>query len=197
MPKRGAVALALTAFALVLLLNFQDPAGMAASLSATSGRGGGSVAGVPVGGSATGGTDGVGTPGSGSSGAVVVPVAPAPTPDSGGSVVPVTPAPTPSTGSGSAPQAGTETVTGPTVDTRFGPVQVQVTVSGGQITDVQAVQLPDGDRRSSFISTRVEPVLRSQVLQAQSASIDGVSGATYTSLAYARSLQAALDSIGA
>jgi uncharacterized protein with FMN-binding domain len=82
------------------------------------------------------------------------------------------------------------------VSTRWGSVQVAVTLESGQITDVQALQLPDGDRRSASISQRVEPVLRSQVLSAQGADIDGISGATYTSIAYARSLQAALDSAG-
>ena len=82
------------------------------------------------------------------------------------------------------------------VSTRWGTVQVEITVDGGQLTDVAALQLPGGDRRSASISSRVEPTLRSQALSAQSAEIDGVSGATYTSVAYSRSLQAALDSAG-
>ena len=94
-----------------------------------------------------------------------------------------------------ASTAGTRTATGPTVNTRWGPVQVQVTVTGGRLTDVTALQLPSGGR-SSQISSVAEPILRSQALQAQGANIDGVSGATFTSTAYARSLQAALDSIG-
>ena len=60
-------------------------------------------------------------------------------------------------------------------------------------TDVTALQLPDGDPRSSQISQYAEPYLRQSVLQAQSAAIDMVSGATYTSQAYAQSLQSALD----
>lgn len=99
-------------------------------------------------------------------------------------------------GSGTVLAAGSSTVDGPTVNTRFGPVQVEVVINNGRITDIKALQLPDGDRRSASISTRVEPTLRSQALQAQSAGINGVSGATYTSIAYARSLQAALDSAG-
>ena len=82
------------------------------------------------------------------------------------------------------------------VDTRFGPVQVEITVDGSQVTGVTALQLPDGDRRSAQISSRVEDTLASQALQAQSGSIDGVSGATYTSEAYAELLQAALDAAG-
>ena len=76
---------------------------------------------------------------------------------------------------------------------RYGDVQVQVTVSGGAVSDVTALQLPDGDGHSARISSIVEPMLRSEALQAQSASIDLVSGATYTSGAYQQSLQSALD----
>ena len=84
--------------------------------------------------------------------------------------------------------------TGPAVQIRWGIVQVQVTISGGVITDVAALQLPTGDPHSSEISQRAAPVLRSAALAAQSAEITILSGATYTSLAYAQSLQAALDS---
>lgn len=97
---------------------------------------------------------------------------------------------TPSTGSATA-----GTITGSMVQTRFGPVQVQITVSGGKVTNVQAVQLPSGGR-SGQISNYVEPMLASEALQAQSANIDIISGATYTSEAYARSLQSALDQAG-
>ena len=100
-------------------------------------------------------------------------------------------------GTGRATTAsGTRTVTGPVVNTRWGAVQVEVTLDGTELVDVSALQLPDGDRRSSQISDYTEPLLRSQALEAQGASIDGVSGATYTSIAYARSLQAALDGAG-
>lgn len=84
-------------------------------------------------------------------------------------------------------------IEGAAVGTRWGTVQVQVTISGGAITDVTALQLPSGDRHSADISSRVEPLLRSSALAVQGAQIDIVSGATYTSLAYAQSLQAALD----
>ncbi|GGI48117.1 FMN-binding domain-containing protein [Agromyces flavus] len=88
------------------------------------------------------------------------------------------------------------TYTGTTVSTRFGDVQVQVTISGGAITDVTALQLTDHDGRSIQISNRAEPVLQDEVLQAQSTSVAMVSGATYTSAAYLQSLQAALDQAG-
>jgi uncharacterized protein with FMN-binding domain len=73
---------------------------------------------------------------------------------------------------------------------------VEVTVANGQLTDVSALELPDQDRRSASISSRAEPILRSEALAAKSASIDGVSGATYTSAGYEQSLQAALDAAG-
>ena len=95
-----------------------------------------------------------------------------------------------------APASGTladGTVAGPVVDTRFGPVQVQVTISNGAITAVDAIELPSSHARSAEISDYAAPILRSEALQAQSAQIDGVSGATYTSMAYEQSLQAALD----
>ncbi|GAA4377514.1 FMN-binding protein [Agromyces bauzanensis] len=99
-----------------------------------------------------------------------------------------------------APQAAASgidgTYTGATMSTRFGNVQVQVTVSGGAITDVSALHLTDADRRSVQISNRAAPVLRNEVLQAQSASVSMVSGATYTSMGYLRSLQSALDQAG-
>jgi uncharacterized protein with FMN-binding domain len=83
--------------------------------------------------------------------------------------------------------------TGQSIFTEFGDVQVKVTISGGRITDVQAVQLPFDRRRSAEISQYASPRLHDEVLQAQNAQIDSLSGATYTSDAYARSVQSALD----
>ena len=88
------------------------------------------------------------------------------------------------------------TYAGSTVGTRFGDVQVQVTISGGTITDVTPLQLTDHDGRSVSISNRAAPILRDEVLQAQSASVSFVGGATYTSAGYVQSLQAALDAAG-
>ena len=79
------------------------------------------------------------------------------------------------------------------MNTRFGPVQVQVTIANGKVTAVDALELPSDHARSAAISDYAAPILQSEALQAQSAQIDGVSGATYTSIAYERSLQAALD----
>jgi uncharacterized protein with FMN-binding domain len=82
---------------------------------------------------------------------------------------------------------------GAVVQTRFGAVQVQITVTAGKITEVTALQLTDDDRKSIQISNRAAPLLRSEVLAAQSADVQTISGATVTSTAYLTSLQAALD----
>ena len=84
------------------------------------------------------------------------------------------------------------TMTGPLITTRYGPVQVRVTVKGGKLTDVQAVALPTGGKSGS-IADYSAPILRRDALAAQGAGIHAVSGATYTSEGYASSLQAALD----
>ena len=79
--------------------------------------------------------------------------------------------------------------------TPYGGVQVQIAVSNRKIAGVQAVALPTGGH-SGRISSIVAPMLRSETLAAQSASINVISGATYTSLGYAKSLQSALDAAG-
>ena len=73
---------------------------------------------------------------------------------------------------------------------------MQITVANGSITDVSALHLTDADGRSVQISNRAAPVLREEVLSAQSASVQMVSGATYTSEAYLASLQSAIDQAG-
>lgn len=100
----------------------------------------------------------------------------------------------PATPQTSAAQDGT--YVGTVVSTRFGNMQVQVTIADGAITDVTALQVTDHERRSVAISNRAVPVLRSEVLATQSASVATVGGATYTSVGYLRSLQSALDAAG-
>jgi hypothetical protein len=75
----------------------------------------------------------------------------------------------------------------------YGELSVQVTVSGGRITAVRVIGLRTADQYSQSLALQVIPTLRSEVLQAQSANINGVSGATYTSEAFASSLQSALS----
>ena len=88
------------------------------------------------------------------------------------------------------------TFKGETSQTRWGPVQVQVTLSDGKITDVTTLQYPNGDRRSLSISSQVIPWLQDEVLQIQSAQINGISGATYTSGGFKASLASALQKAG-
>jgi uncharacterized protein with FMN-binding domain len=114
------------------------------------------------------------------------------TPGSGSSAS-ATPVPTgtstPTTGSGLKDGS----FTGKSVDTQFGPVQVAVIINGGKITNVKALQLTTYGGRSVQISNYAAPILRSEVLKAQSAKVSNVSGATYTTLGYLSSLQSALN----
>ena len=98
------------------------------------------------------------------------------------------PSPTPTP----APAGVTGTFTGPVVSTFYGPVQIRITVRAGRVVDSQGLQMPVDHQRSAYISQYVAPILRSEVLKAQSAQIDAISGATYTSDGYAQSLSVAL-----
>lgn len=103
-----------------------------------------------------------------------------------------------SASSGSTSQAASSglrdgTYTGSAANTRYGPVQVQITVSGGSITDVQVPEYPSSNGRDQQINARALPTLIDETIQAQSAQVDMVSGATYTSTGYRTSLQSALD----
>jgi uncharacterized protein with FMN-binding domain len=111
-----------------------------------------------------------------------------------------TPAPAPSaaapgtsTGSGSTSASATKVVTGSAVQTRYGAVQVQVTFSGSTITAVDALQYPNSSGRDMAINQQALPILQQEVLASQSANIDTVSGATYTSEGYMQSVQSAID----
>jgi uncharacterized protein with FMN-binding domain len=125
-------------------------------------------------------------------GAAVLPTAPPtptsmPSPDAPPATTPKA-SPSPST-----PAALSGTFTGSDFPNRFGDVAVRVVISNGHITDVQALQLPSDRAQSAYISQVAGPMLRSEVLQAQSANIDVISGATYTSQSYAQSVESALQ----
>jgi uncharacterized protein with FMN-binding domain len=120
-----------------------------------------------------------------------------------------TPAPTSSAASGppntgqsssasssSAPAATSKTYNGSAVQTRYGTVQVAVTVASGKITHVSFLQLTSHDGRSADINSQAAPLLLQETLSAQSSNIDTISGATYTSEGYLQSLQSALDQAG-
>ena len=182
-PKRGAIALVATTLAVILLISFKTPGTVTLGAASTTGSGTGTGTNPSLGSALSSRPSS--NSGSSSSG---------PPSNSGTAAT----APTTSTATATtAPTTATAaaTVTGKVFSTPYGPVEVQITVDNGKITDVQALKLPThGD--SGQISSYVKPILASETLQAQSAKIDVVSGATYTSLAYAGSLQSALDQAG-
>jgi len=168
MAKRPIAATLLTTAGLVLLLTFKTP-----DVSQIAASNGGN----------TGNTGNTGTTGSGANVVTTGNVG------SGSNAAAAQTAGTKSTGSGQ--------FTGSAVQTPYGTVQVQVTVQSGKITDVQALQLPSGRGHTQQLSAYAGPQLRSEVLAAQSANVNTVSGATYTSEGYMQSLQSALDQVGA
>lgn len=89
--------------------------------------------------------------------------------------------------------AGPRTLQGDLISTEFGPMQVALVVDGGRIVDVQHLAIPENDAESIEINRTAIPQLRQQVIDAQGADIQGVSGATYTAQAYAISVQSAID----
>ncbi len=178
-PVRGSLALAITVGGLALLLGFRSPQDPGTELVLAMGTGDDPST-TPEAQLPAAGTSAPSSPGPSVAAAVIASASPSPTPS-----------PT------AEPTATTLTATGGAFQFRFGIVQVAVTLEGDQIVDIQALQLPDGDRRSASISQEVEPMLRESALAVDSADIDVVSGATYTSLAYAYSLQSALDQLAA
>ena len=99
-----------------------------------------------------------------------------------------------STAGGSTTAA--RTVTGTVAQTRWGPVQVALTVTDGSITGVAVPQYPTGNNRDQEINARALPILVEETMSAQSAQVDMVSGATVTSAGYLESLQSAIDQAG-
>jgi len=165
--RRVVLALGGTIAGLVMLLSFRSHMGSAA------------VAGVPGSGgqAASGGASSSGsgsTSGSGGAAGSAGGAAAASAPVSAGS------------GTGTA-------VTGDVIMTGYGPTQVQVTLSAGKIVKVTVLQHTDDGVNSQMIDGRALPVLNNETLTAQSAKINAVSGASYTSAGYIKSLQSALD----
>lgn len=101
---------------------------------------------------------------------------------------------TASTGSVTTPST-TRTATGQDVSYPYGDIELKVTKTGSRITNISIVKLNDTDPRSQAIDEQAVPMLNQQAMSAQSAKIDGVSGASFTSQAYAQSLQSALDKL--
>ena len=173
LPKRGVIALITTLCALVLLFTFKTP-------TETIGLG-----------TTTGTTGTTATITSSATPAATTTIAGATPAATNGST---TPDATPTATTKTATTAN-GVVNGTAVSFRFGTVQVQITVKNGAITDITTLQAPDGGH-SGQISSYAIPILQSEALSAKNAQIDLVSGATYTSDAYAQSLQSALDQAG-
>jgi uncharacterized protein with FMN-binding domain len=107
-----------------------------------------------------------------------------------------TAATSPATAKSGAPTA-TRTVTGSAATTPYGPMQVKITLAGQRITKAAVVQQTNDGTESQQIDSFAIPKLTSETITAQSARIDAVSGASYTSSGYIQSLQSALDQAGA
>jgi len=163
MPIRPAATLAATAIGVVLLFAFRTPQAAPPATAVT-------------------------TPATSPSSNPTPTATPSGAPPSAGSSPTPTATPTPAA---SGLRSGT--FTGQTYSDQYGNLQVQVVISGGRITDVKLLQYPRNEPQSSFISSQALPLLREEVLQAQSAKIDAISGATFTSENYAASVQSALD----
>ncbi|MYZ40834.1 FMN-binding protein [Streptomyces sp. SID4917] len=179
------IGVAATASGVVLLLALKQPGGSSVAGAADTARAGGGVS------ASAGASVSDGAPPAGAD-------ASAPPVGAGASAGTATDAGTPpetgaGTGadSGAGSGSGARTVLGDAVDTQYGPVQVQITVSGGRITKAETVQIPGGS-----ISANAVPRLNEAAVTAQNARIDAVSGASYTSQGYQDSLQSALDKAG-
>jgi uncharacterized protein with FMN-binding domain len=98
-----------------------------------------------------------------------------------------------SSGSSGSSSSASKTYAGDAVQTQFGPVQVQITVSDGTITKSEVLQVPWNNGRDQEINSQAVPILNSEAVQSQSAQIDMVSGASFTSNGYISSLQSAID----
>jgi uncharacterized protein with FMN-binding domain len=169
-------ALGATVVGVIALVSFKSSPGLPKSSSALHAKGTGAVAaGRPPAGSAT----------------TAPPATTPPTTNAPTTNAPTTNAPTVTTPTTSA--GAVRTIDGDPSDNQYGTVQVEVTLQGGRITGITELQMPQDRQHSAEISQAAAPILEQEVLQAQSAQIDIVSGATFTSQSYAQSLQSALD----
>lgn len=197
--RRAAVALFSTVAGLVMLLGFKTHSvtvagvpvatGPSAPGPGSSGTGSSDSGSLGTGSSDSGSSDS-GSLGTGSSDSGSTPAAGATTAPAAG-----TPAASSSAAAGT-PAITTKTITGDAVDTRWGPVQVQITVQNGTVTGVTAVVYPQNNPRDVQLNSYAIPQLNQEATAAKSAQIDMVSGATYTSEGYLGSLQSALNKAG-
>jgi uncharacterized protein with FMN-binding domain len=187
--RRIVVGFMSTISALVLLFSYHTSLGSSSSTAASGGTGATGSTDDSAGGTtssggttASGGTDDSGSSSSGSSSS-----------DSSGSDSSSSDSSSGSSGSGSSSSGSSGTYTGSAVNTRWGVVQVEITVKNGKITKAEAVQYPTENPRDQEINSYAVPQLNSETVDQQSGSIDAVSGATVTSDGYIQSLQSAID----
>jgi uncharacterized protein with FMN-binding domain len=179
-------ALGATVVGVIALVSFKSSPGLPKSSSALHAKGTGAVAaGRPPAGATTTAPPATSPPTT-SPTTTSKPTASTPTTNA-----PTTNAPTVTTPTTSA--GAVRTIDGDPSDNQYGTVQVEVTLQGGRITGITELQMPQDRQHSAEISQAAAPILEQEVLQAQSAQIDIVSGATFTSQSYAQSLQSALD----
>jgi uncharacterized protein with FMN-binding domain len=181
--RKVLLALLLTAVGLGLLLSFRSRS--ATGAATTTALGGSALTGT----SATTTDAGAATPSATASASSAAP-------STAASAASSSPAASPSKTAAKGSGAKSGTFTGAAENTQFGNVQVQAVVSGGKLTNVIVLQVPDNGGYEDQIVQIAVPELKSEALSAQSANIDVVSGATYTSQGYAESLQSALDQAG-
>jgi uncharacterized protein with FMN-binding domain len=169
--RRVLLAIGGTVTGLVMLLSFKSHSSSPVASQGTQGSQavqGGSAATAPAAGSNGSGSPAAGSSGTGNSAAA-------------------------SSGSGSAAASGARTIDGNVANTMYGPVQIQLTVRNNKIAKVTILEQPQSSQHDIEIGQFAFPVLISETLKAQSAHIDSVSGATYTSGGYVQSLQSAID----
>lgn len=172
--RRVLLAIGGTITGLVMLLSFKShTSSPVASLGAQGVQGGQAAQGAGASGAPSAGSNGSATPAATSSGA-------------GTSAAK-------SSGSGRVSASAARTVDGNVANTIYGPVQIQLTVRSNKITKVAILEEPQSSQHDIEIGQFAFPVLISETLKAQSAHIDSVSGATYTSGGYVQSLQSAID----
>ena len=182
--RRVVLALGGTVAGLVMLLSFRSHMASTASAGVTAGSGGT--------GTSPGSSSGAGSGSAAGSGSSAVLLAPARRPPAARR--PPRPAASAPVSAGS----GTGTaVTGDAIATPYGPTQVQVTLNAGKIVKVTVLQHTDDGINSQMIDGHALPLLNNETLTAQSAKINAVSGASYTSAGYIKSLQSALDKASA
>lgn len=196
--RRAPYVIGGTAAGLALVLSFHTSSpSLAVSAGAPGSTSGAatpttSAAPPPRGSASRTGTSGTGTSSASSSGTSSSSTAPPTTAAS----TPSTSPPTTAAPSTTTTAPTTRSATGQQVFYRYGVLELKVTVSGNRIKSITTVEDQATDPRSAEINGQAIPMLHDQAMQAQSANIDGVSGATYTSQAYVQSLQAALDQLG-